>query len=394
MGDYPLDVLGGKTPLQAAEIPHVRRVASRAECRMVATVPEGMAPGSDVANLSLLGYDPSANYTGRAPIEAAGAGIPLAADDVAFRCNLVTIADGLMEDYSAGHISTEDAAELLASLDQELGRDGLRFHTGVSYRHLLVVGGGNDRLWIEPPHEFSGQPLAPHVPADPLVRELIEASVRIFRDHPVNRRRVASGLRPATQIWLWGQGKSMQLPTYEELYGIRGGVISAVDLVRGLGLLAGLEAPRIPGATGFLDTNVEGKVAEALRQLERGDFLYFHLEAPDECGHMGDVAAKVQAIELYDRHVVGPLWAHLEELAEPYMMLLCMDHRTPVQKRGHTSEPVPMALLRGPVGPVDTFAPFDETVNHGVAETIAYDWIRQILEEAFRPDSSGCLDTP
>lgn len=385
MGDYPLEELGGRSPLQAADIPNVRRAAGAGRRMMLSTVPEGLEPGSDVANLSLLGYNPAENYTGRAAIEAAGAGLELGAEDVAFRCNLVTVVDGVMDDYSAGHISSEEGAELVASLQAELGRDGLAFFKGVQYRHLLIWEGGPDGFWIEPPHEFSGKAVADYVPQNNEIVALLEASKRIFADHPVNRRRIAAGKKPATQIWLWGQGQAMQLASYRALYGISGGVVSAVDLVRGLGLLAGLDAPKIPGATGMLDTNIEGKLKAARSILERHDFLYFHLEAPDECGHMGDARAKVEAIELYDRRVVAPLWQWLEERGEPYRMVICMDHRTPVTVRGHTREPVPMVVVEGPVPDgADTSQPFDETVNGGGSQGMAFDMIRELLLEAFK----------
>lgn len=380
MGDYPVEALGGKTPLQAADISCLRRAASAGERLMVSTVPENMEPGSDVANMSLLGYNPAVNYTGRAPIEAAGAGLTLGTEDVAYRCNLVTVEGGRMLDYSAGHITSAEGAELMSALDQKLGRPGRRFHAGVSYRHLLIWKKGPNGFWIVPPHEFTGKPVRDHLPPNAEVAELLEASREVFRDHPVNRRRMAEGKRPATQIWLWGQGRAMSLPSYKTQYGLRGGVVSAVDLVRGLGVLAGLNAPKIPGATGFLDTNVTGKVEAALRMLREGDYVYFHLEAPDECGHMGDAQAKVRAIEMYDHQVVQPIWNALEQSGEPYVMVLCMDHRTPIAIKGHTREPVPMVVVRGPVGYVAGSVPFDETVNGGESQGMAYEVMSQMLK--------------
>jgi len=383
MGDYPLDLLGGKTPLQAADIPAIRHIAGLADTRMISTVPEGMAPGSDVANMSLLSYDPSRDYTGRAAIEAVGAGIPMSDRDVAFRCNLVTVTDGLMDDYSAGHISSEEAGELIDALEAEVGRNGLHFHKGVQYRHLLLWEDAPATLHLEPPHEFTGTPLTDYQPRNEAVIELLEKSKYIFKDHPVNRRRIKEGKKPATQIWLWGQGRAMQLKSFQERYGIRGGVVSAVDLVRGIGMLAGLEAPKIPGATGMLDTNVQGKVAVALDMMERLDFIYFHLEAPDECGHMGDALAKVKAIELFDHSVVTPIWKELERRGEPYEMVVCMDHRTPVELMGHTSDPVPISFLTGPVGSAEGFALFDENVNNGISQGMAFDVIHERLQRAF-----------
>jgi 2,3-bisphosphoglycerate-independent phosphoglycerate mutase len=382
MGDYPVPQLGERTILQAADIPHMRRIAAAGRVRMVQTVPDELPPGSDVANLGLLGYDARRNYTGRAPIEAAGAGVPMSPADVAYRCNLVTVSDGAMDDYSAGHISTEEAHAIVRDLDAKLGRKGLKFHGGVQYRHLLIWRDGPIDLRTQPPHDIAGQPVPQHLPAGKRqdeVRALMEKSKEILRDHPVNRARIAAGKKPATQIWLWGQGRAMTLDPFSRKFGRSGGVISAVDLVRGIGLLAGLEAPKVPGATGFLDTNYEGKVGAALALLDRGDFAYLHVEAPDECGHIGDFSKKKQAIEDFDRRVVGPVWQALEKRGEAYRLVVAMDHRTPVSVRGHTREPVPMAVLDGPVGVVSREAPFDESLNGGKAETTSWTWISELL---------------
>ena len=384
MGDYPVAELGGLTPLQKARIPNIRRISAAGEVRMVQTVPvAGLAPGSDVANLSLLGYNPEENYTGRAPIECAGAGIPLQPADVAFRCNLVTIKDGNMEDYSAGHISTGEAHQLIAAVDRELGRDGLKFHGGVSYRHLLVWSHGSDKVKTQPPHDISGKPIADYLPTGDRqdeIRKLLEASREIFRDHPVNRARIAAGKNPATQIWLWGQGRALTLKTYKELFGLTGGVITAVDLVRGLGRLIGLNPIHVEGATGFIDTNYQGKVDTALDVIRNDNFVFVHVEAPDECGHSGKAPLKVDAIEAFDARIVGPVWKALEQRGEPYRLLICTDHRTPVSVRGHTREPVPMAKLDGPVGPVQNEQPFDEFVHGGIAGIKVYDWMRELLK--------------
>lgn len=382
MGDYPVPALGHRTPLQAAHMPHIRRIAAAGRLTMVQTVVPELPPGSDVANLSLLGYNPSLNYTGRAPIEAAGAGIPLAPDEVAFRCNLVTTGDGVMKDYSAGHISTEEAHELVAALEARLGRPGLKFHGGVSYRHLLVWQNGPAEAVTIPPHEFSDKPVALHLPQGPRsaeILQLIEASKDILAGHPVNEARRRAGKNPATQIWLWGQGRALTLQTYREKFGLSGIIVSAVDLVRGLGVLAGLEAPRIPGATGFLDTNFEGKVEAALNALDRHPFAYVHLEAPDECGHLGDPHKKTLAIELFDARIVAPIWQAMEKRGEPYRLVVAMDHRTPVSLKGHSREPVPIVVLDGPVGKVTAEAAFDETCNSGVAQMMVYDWVAGVL---------------
>lgn len=378
MGDYPVPELGNRTILQAAEIPTIRRIAAKGHVARIGTVPDHLPPGSDVANLSLLGYDPAAHYNGRAPIEAAGAGIPLAPDDVAFRCNLVTVENGAMLDYSAGHISTSEAHELIAAIQSKLGRPGLTFHGGVSYRHLLIWKNGPVDLLTQPPHEIADQLIDPHLPQgcrQDEVRRLMEESREILRDHPVNRARLAAGKRPATQIWLWGQGRAVQLQPYRERFGREGIVVSAVDLVRGLGRLAGLDAPTIPGATGFLDTNCENKVAAALNALERGNFAYVHLEAPDECGHLGRADLKKQAIEMFDARIVAPIWRALETRGEPYRLIVAMDHRTPVSKRGHTREPVPIVSLDGPVGRVESEADFDEISAERFPVYVAHEWI-------------------
>ena len=382
MGDYPVEALGGKTPLQAANAPTIRKIAGLGEVRLVQTVPEGMPPGSDVANLALLGYDAAKNYTGRAPIEAAGAEIPMTPQDVAFRCNLVTVVDGVMDDYSAGHITTEEGRALMVSLQETLGREGLNFHPGVQYRHLLVWDGGPAGCACMPPHEIADKPVADHLPAGERqdeIRELMECSKAVFADHPVNQKRIAEGKKPATQIWLWGQGNAMQLESYKTLYGLGGGVISAVDLLKGIAKLAGLEAPDVEGATGFLDTNYQGKVDAALEILEREDFVFIHIEAPDECGHMGDAQKKTFAIEEFDAKVCAPVFQWLEDRNQPYTLMLCTDHRTPVALKGHTSEPVPMAVMKGPMGEQNAQAAFDEDVNAGNAQCMACEWIQQIL---------------
>jgi len=384
MGDYPVEELGHRTPLQTARIPTIRKIAAAGQVRMVQTVPvSGISPGSDVANLSLMGYNPEENYTGRAPIEAAGAGIPLSSTDVAFRCNLVTIKDGKMEDYSAGHITTEEAHPLIAAVDKQLGRDGLKFHGGVSYRHLLVWPNGPVKIETQPPHDISGRDISGYQPKGDMadkVRALMDASRAILQDHPVNKARVAAGKNPATQIWLWGQGRALTLVSYKELYGLHGGVISAVDLVRGLGRLIGLEPIKVPGATGFLDTNYAGKVEAALDVLQNHNFVFVHLEVPDECGHIGKPKLKVEAIEAFDQRIVAPVLHALEKRGEPYRLLICTDHRTPVSVRGHTREPVPMIKLDGPVGKLTVEAPFDENVNGGKAEIMVYQWMRELLK--------------
>lgn len=386
MGDEPVAELGGRTPLQVAGIPTLRRVAALGQVQMVHTVPEGLAPGSDVANMGLLGYNARENYTGRAAIEAAGANIPLDPADVAYRTNLVTVADGVMVDYSAGDISNAEAHELIAALNAAAAREGLKFHGGVSYRHLLIWRDGPLDLVFTPPHEISGKPVASFLPNGPRqaeARALMDLSSRVFADHPVNRARVAKGLRPATQIWLWGFGKAMSLRSYPERFGRHGGVITAVDLVRGLAVLCGLEVIRVPGATGWIDTNFAGKAQAAIACLRRSDFVYVHVEAPDECGHKGMAEEKVRAIENFDRQVVAPVWAALEADGQPYRLIVCTDHRTPLARRGHTSDPVPFAWVDGPLGasaPLEASAAFDEYVPSEGRPPLVCDLISSLLQ--------------
>jgi len=351
MGDYPMAELGLRTPLEAARTPHMDELARRGELGLARTIPKGMDPGSDIANLAIMGYDPVRYHTGRAPLEAAALGVKLKPEEVAFRCNLVTLRQqeqGLfMEDYSAGHISSAEAKELIQALQAALGRDGRHFYPGVSYRHLLVWKEGKADWRTYPPHDHSGHEVGrlmewdgPEAPLWELVRE----SWPILKDQEVNRRRAAAGKRPATSIWLWGQGKPPQVPTLKERFGLSGAVISAVDLIRGIGLCAGLKPLLVPGATGFLDTNYAGKVEAALTALKEGaDLAFIHVEAPDEAGHSGELNLKLQAIEDFDAKVVGPLMQGLKELGHHRVLLLC-DHLTPLAKRTHTPEPVPFVL--------------------------------------------------
>ena len=351
MGDYPLPDLGGKTPLEAAATPHMDALARQGELGLARTIPMGMEPGSDIANLAIMGYDPARYHTGRAPLEAAALGVKLAPEEVAFRCNLVTIRaepGGLfMEDYAAGHITSEEAKELIQALEDALGQDGRHFYPGVSYRHLLVWSQGDAAWKTYPPHDHSGQEVSRLMqnegPAAPLWG-LIRASWPILQEHDLNRRRRAAGKRPANSIWLWGQGRPPALPTVQERFGLSGAVICAVDLIRGIGLYAGLTPIKVPGATGYLDTNYEGKVEAALTALQEKDLAFIHVEAPDEAGHKGELQLKIQAIEDFDARVVGPLLEGLKKLGEHRVLLMC-DHLTPIAVKTHTPEPVPFVLF-------------------------------------------------
>ncbi|MBN2036227.1 MAG: cofactor-independent phosphoglycerate mutase [Chitinispirillaceae bacterium] len=345
MADLPLAELGGKTPLAYAATPNMDRIARSGAIGQVSTVPSGMPPGSDVANLSLMGYDPAQYYSGRAPIEAASMGIPLAANDTAFRCNLVTVTNGIMDDYSAGHIETEQAHEIIAALQKELGSEALSFYPGVSYRHLLILKDFPRGCACTPPHDISGHPILPHVPRGPgseRLLDLMEKARRPLQDAAVNNKRRAAGKKAATDIWLWGYGTAVTLPTLTRRYGISGSVISAVDLIRGLGVLAGLTVRLVQGATGYLGTNYAGKVAAACQALENEAFVFVHVEAPDETSHEGSLQKKIQAIEEFDRHIVGELLAYQKQ--KPALtILVAPDHATPIATRTHSAGPVPYA---------------------------------------------------
>ncbi len=340
MADYPVPDLHGKTPLEAAHTPHLDALAHRGTLGLVQTIPHGLPPGSDVGNMSILGYDPRRYYTGRAPLEAASIGVRLGPDDIALRCNLVTLArEGdhwVMEDYSAGHIPTDEAKALIELLRRELQDDTFQFYAGVSYRHLLIWRGGKSDLTLTPPHEIPDQPIEPYLPQG--------NGCEILLDLMERARQLLRGKR-ANAIWLWGAGRKPQMPTLQERYGVRGSVISAVDLVRGLGIYAGLRVIHVPGATGYLDTNYGGKVEAALEALERDDVVYLHVEAPDEVSHEGDLHKKIRAIEDFDSKIVGPLVEGLERWGE-FALLVLPDHYTSVQLRVHTSEPVPFVIYR------------------------------------------------
>jgi len=351
MPDHPLPELGNKTPLEVARTPNLDKIAKTAEkFGMVKTIPEGLPPGSDVGNLTVLGYDPNVYYTGRSPLEAASIGVQLKETDVALRCNLVTIKEyngkNIMEDYSAGHISTEEAKEIVSDLRKELKGDNLKLFPGVSYRHLLVWSNGNKDIKTTPPHDISGKQIEQYLPrgeGTDKLNDIMEKSKLILKTHPVNKKRRAEGKNPANSIWLWGQGVAPTMPTFKELYGITGSVISAVDLVKGIGRYAGLEVIEVPGATGYLDTNYEGKVNYALNSLNGVDLTMIHIEATDETGHVGKVELKIQAIEDFDTRVVGPILEGIKNFND-YKILIMSDHPTPIDIRTHVNEPVPFAI--------------------------------------------------
>ncbi len=347
MADRPLKELEGRTPLEAANIPHMDKLAQEGTCCWVKTVPAGMPPGSDVANLSVMGYDPERFYTGRAPIEAASMGVELGEKDIAFRCNLVTIENGVMKDYSAGHISNEEAAQIIESLQKELGDERFSFYPGVSYRHLMVWRGGPKEMECIPPHDISDQEVENHLPrgeGSQELRDLMEKAKEILANHPVNKARIAEGKNPANSVWFWGQGPRPWLPAFQERFGLSGGVISAVDLVKGIGVLAGLTPISVPGATGYIDTNYQGKVEAAIELLKEHQFVYIHIEAPDEAGHQGSVETKIRAIEDVDSKVVAPLVEWAKRCDHRVRILLTPDHPTPIEIKTHSADPVPFVI--------------------------------------------------
>jgi 2,3-bisphosphoglycerate-independent phosphoglycerate mutase len=353
MADWPCEELGGRTPLEAARKPNMDLLATRGELGLVATIPVGMPPGSDVGTMTMLGYDPARYHTGRAPIEAASQGIAMGPDDVVFRMNLVSLkpsASGelLMDDFTAGHISSEEAARIVADIRAALGTGEIEFFNGVSYRHLMVWRNGVATTRLTPPHDITGKPVDPHLPAGEgaeRLRALMARAAEVLRDHPVNRARCAEHRTEATSVWFWGQGKRPAVPTLEQRFGIRGSVISAVDLVNGLGRLAGLDVINVPGATGFLDTDYAAKARYGLDSLRRRDFLLLHIEAPDEAGHMGRSDLKTEAIEKIDELIVGPMLNELPGFGQ-FAILLMPDHATPSKLKTHSNEPVPFAILR------------------------------------------------
>ena len=353
MSDNRLDELDGMTLLEYAPTPNLDSLAACGRYGLFATVPPGYPPGSDVANLSILGYDPKKYYTGRAPLEAASIGVKLAKNDVAFRCNLVTLggsgADTVMADYSSGHITTEEAAEMVVSLDNELSGMGVRFYPGTSYRHLMVwenAPAGARSVKTTPPHDISDKKTADHMPKGEGAQKLLEIIARsqgVLKDHPMNARRIKAGKKPATSAWLWGQGVAPAMPRMKDRFGVTGSIISAVDLMKGIGIYAGLEVIKVPGVTGYIDTNYKGKAEYALASLEKKDFVCVHIEAPDEAGHNGNLKDKLRAIEDFDGEVVGRVLAGIEKFDE-YRILALTDHPTPVKLKTHTADPVPFAL--------------------------------------------------
>jgi len=352
MGDTPVPELDNQTPLEAAEKPVIDRLCAAAEPLLVRPVPKGYPPGSDVANLSLMGYEPEKYYTGRAPLEAASMGVALQPGEIAFRCNLVTVRyqDDQVEmiDYSAGHISSEEASELIAAVGRACGTEKLTLYPGINYRHLLLHKGAvPESLHTVPPHDYMNQDVTvfyrQYMAVDYLAA-FMQCSAHVLTEHPVNKQRLARGKRPANALWIWGEGQKPALQPFQQRYGISGSLISAVDLLKGLGVCSGLDVLEVKGATGYLDTNYQGKVDAALQALQDKDFVLVHVEAPDEAGHQGSVRDKLQAIEDFEAEIVAPIVAAMDRRGEPYRLVVTMDHYTPLARRTHEDWPVPLFI--------------------------------------------------
>ena len=354
MADYPCDLLDGKTPMELAKKPVMDYCAQKGEVGLVKTVADGFKPGSDVANLSVMGYDPRLYYSGRSPLEAASIGVALDTADIATRCNLVTLsdeedyADKTMVDYCADDISSEEAAELVRYLEEKLSEDDLSFYVGVSYRHCLILKNGLGGAFdATPPHDISGSKIADYLPKNERFLELMKKSYEVLKDHPVNKKRQERGLRPANSIWLWGSGNKKEMPSFKESFGINGCVISAVDLLKGIGKLTQMNVVDVEGATGYIDTNFEGKAEAAVNAFKNGsDLVYLHVEAPDECGHRYEAENKIRAIEYIDSRVLKTVKEYLDKSGEDYRIMILPDHATPLTLKTHVSDPVPFVIYQ------------------------------------------------
>ena len=390
MADEPIDALGGKTPMQYAQTPYMDQLARLGVTGRLKTVADGFHPGSEVANMAILGYDLPTVYEGRGVLEAASIGYELQPGEMAMRCNLICVKGEILKNHSSGHITTEEADELIQFLNEQLGSDRIQFHTGVSYRHLLVIKDADKRLDCTPPHDVPLQPFHPLMvkaevsdaqeTAD-LLNELILKSQQILADHPINRKRMAEGKDPANSIWPWSPGYRPAMQTMQEMYGFKqGSVISAVDLIRGIGVYAGLKVIEVEGATGLYDTNYEGKAQAALETLKTDDFVYLHVEASDEAGHEGDVSLKIQTIENLDRRILRIIYEELNKWDEPVAIAVLPDHPTPCAIRTHTNTPVPFLIYKPGQTP-DAVTCFDEASvlngKYGILEN--NEFIKELL---------------
>ncbi len=353
MSDRPMAELDNKTPLEVAKIHNMNEIVKAGTIGFVKTVPSKMKPASDVANLAILGYDPKRYYTGRGPLEASNIGVEVNEDEVAFRCNLITANNDILADYSAGHITEKESKILMEYINEKLASDRVKFYHGKSYRNLMIIKtksqdelNGLMKTTCVPPHDIAGQEISKHLPqgpADMLLVKLMQDSRAILEKHEINKVRVDLKENPANMIWLWGQGTNPNMPSFKGLFGLEGSVISAVDLVNGIGRLIGLDIVTVPGATGYYDTNYEGKGEYAVNALKNKDFVFVHVEAPDEAGHNGDMRAKITAIENFDKFVVGTIWKYLREIKDSRIMVLS-DHATPISVRTHVSDPAPFVM--------------------------------------------------
>lgn len=361
MADWQVDKLGGKTPLETASKPYMDMLCKNGITGLVKTVPGDLPPGSDVANLSVMGYNPYEYYTGRSPLEAVSMGVDVKDTDTTFRTNVVTLSDDKnyedkkMVDYSSGEITTKESRELMKVIDKELGDELRSFFGGISYRHLLLWHGLDKQFKLTPPHDISGKVIKDYLPDSEVLLELMKKSYDILKDHPINKDRIARGLNPANSIWIWGQGKKPMLTPFKEKFGKKGAVISAVDLVKGIGICADMESIDVDGVTGNIDTNFPGKAQAAIEALKTNDFVYVHMEAPDECGHRFEVENKVKAIEMIDQLVLKPIYEHLKNSGEDFSIMILPDHPTPLKIGTHTNDPVPYVIYRS-----------DEKVKSGV----------------------------
>ena len=384
MADEPLEALGGKTPLEYAQTPCMDSLASMGHMGLVQNVPSGMAPGSDVANLSVLGYDPKRSYSGRSPLEALSVGVKMEPDDVIFRTNIVTLteeepyAEKTILDHSSGEIATKDADVLMDAIRSAFNSEAVQFYTGTSYRHIMVWKKGK-LVSLEPPHDHLGTQIGPWLPKEPMLRKMMEESFPILNAHPMNLVRAEAGKHKANSLWFWGAGTKPSLQNFEEKTGLKGAMISAVDLLKGIAVGAGMKVYQVPGATGSLDTNYEGKAQAAVKALlEDGcDFVYIHVEAPDEMGHQGLIHEKVQSIEYLDQRLIALVKKAMDDSGEDYRMLILPDHPTPIRVRTHTGSPVPFLLY-------DSTHPEKKKAKYSEAEAAA--------TEDFEPNGYQLID--
>ena len=392
MADRPVPELGNLTPMAKACKPNMDKLAKKAEVGLVKTVADGLKPGSDVANLSVLGYDPAIYYSGRSPLEAGSIGIDMKPTDVSLRCNLVTLSDEenyddkTIIDYCAGDISTADAKILVDALKEAFDNDEFTLYAGVSYRHCLIWNNGTlDLGTLTPPHDITGKPIKGHLPEHPNARKLYEMmkkSYDVLKNHPLNLERVAKGERPANSMWFWGEGVRKPLAAFDEKYGKNGSMISAVDLLKGIGKFSGMSVVNVEGATGYLDTNFEGKAQAAIDELKRGqDFVYIHVEAPDECGHRYEIENKVKSIELIDEKILAPLLEALEEY-DDYKIMILPDHPTPLELKTHTNDPVPYMIYhkKGETEGVDVLSE-ESAAATGIYEPIGHELMGRFLKD-------------